>query len=56
MIVTGGTISAVEQGNIVAEGALEIDAKGHYIAPGLSIYMYMEVGVMILWMAVKLLS
>jgi N-acetylglucosamine-6-phosphate deacetylase len=34
VIVTGGTISAVEQGNIEAEDAFEIDAKGQYIAPG----------------------
>ncbi len=34
VIVTGGTISAVGQGNIEAEDALEIDAKGQYIAPG----------------------
>ena len=34
VIVTGGTISAVEQGNIEADDAFEIDAKGQYIAPG----------------------
>src|SRR5215210_655194 len=34
VIVSGGTISAVEQGNIEAEDAFEIDAKGQYIAPG----------------------
>ena len=34
VIVTGGTISAVGQGNIEAEDAFEIDAKGQYIAPG----------------------
>ncbi len=34
VIVTEGIITAVEQGNIEAEGAFEIDAKGKYIAPG----------------------
>lgn len=34
VIVTGGLISAVGQGNIEAEDAFEIDAKGQYIAPG----------------------
>lgn len=34
VILTGGTIAAVEQGNIEVENAFEIDAKGQYIAPG----------------------
>lgn len=34
VIVTGGTIKAVGQGNIEVENAFEIDAKEQYIAPG----------------------
>lgn len=34
VIVSGGIITAVAQGNIEVEDAYEIDAKGQYIAPG----------------------
>ena len=34
ILITGDTITAVSEGNIEAEGALEIDAAGKYVAPG----------------------
>ena len=34
VIVTGNTITAVNKGNIEAEDAILIDAKGKYISPG----------------------
>ncbi len=34
VLVTGNTITAVSDGNIDIEDALEIDAKGNYVAPG----------------------
>jgi N-acetylglucosamine-6-phosphate deacetylase len=34
ILVTGGTITAISEGNLDAAGALEIDAKGKFIAPG----------------------
>ena len=34
VLVTGGTITAVAEGNIAFEEAIEIDAKGNYISPG----------------------
>lgn len=34
LVITEGTITAVEQGNIEVANAFEIDAKGQYIAPG----------------------
>lgn len=34
VLVTGDKIAAVIEGNIEATDAVEIDAKGHYIAPG----------------------
>src|SRR3954471_20956778 len=34
VIVSDGIITAVAQGNLDVEDAYEIDAKGHYIAPG----------------------
>lgn len=34
VLVSDGVISAVSEGNLVAADALEIDAKGKYVAPG----------------------
>ncbi len=34
VLVTGETITAVAEGDIAFEDAIEIDAKGHYISPG----------------------
>ena len=34
MLVTGNTITSVSEKNVEVEGAIEIDAKGKYIAPG----------------------
>lgn len=34
VLISGDIISAVSEGNIVAADALEIDAKGKYVAPG----------------------
>lgn len=34
VLISGATISAVSEGNIVAADALEIDAGGKYVAPG----------------------
>ncbi|HEX8040347.1 MAG TPA: N-acetylglucosamine-6-phosphate deacetylase [Chryseosolibacter sp.] len=34
VLITGGTIAAVSEGNLVAADAVEIDAKGKYVAPG----------------------
>lgn len=34
VLITGETITAVSEGNIVVADAVEIDAKGKYIAPG----------------------
>ena len=34
VIITGDKITAVSEGNIEANGATEIDAKGNYVAPG----------------------
>src|SRR5215218_1831179 len=34
ILITGEIITAVSEGNIDAEDAIEIDAQGHYVAPG----------------------
>jgi N-acetylglucosamine-6-phosphate deacetylase len=34
VLISDGVITAVSEGNIVAADALEIDAKGNYVAPG----------------------
>lgn len=34
VLINGGTIAAVSEGNIVAADAIEIDAKGKWVAPG----------------------
>jgi N-acetylglucosamine-6-phosphate deacetylase len=34
VLISGDTITAVSEGNIVAADAMEIDAKGKYVAPG----------------------
>lgn len=34
VLITGDTITAVGEGNIVATDAVEIDARGRYVAPG----------------------
>ena len=34
LVIAGGKISAVSEGNIVATDAVEIDARGKYVAPG----------------------
>lgn len=34
VLITGGIIAGVSEGNIVAADAVEIDAKGKYVAPG----------------------
>ncbi|TAN19403.1 MAG: hypothetical protein EPN37_03910, partial [Chitinophagaceae bacterium] len=34
VLVTGGTLTSVCEGNIKVDHAMEIDANGHYISPG----------------------
>lgn len=34
VLITGGIIAGVSEGNVVAADAVEIDAKGKYVAPG----------------------